>query len=519
VTAWGAVRAVAVAGVAAAVVLPVLVARRGARAAAAARAERTAWAAAGYLSRVAPRQAGGTGFDLARLHVAARRLAARLDPAARLEVYHGTAPLVAAGAPPLTVAELGALERREAAHWHGDRVRVPLKDPDQWDVVGVVEVGRERVGLWGRGGVRLGATALLTLAAGAAAAMALAAAPRRRTALAVFAAAVLAHGAAAGAAGRTALAVALALLGPAFVALAAWLARAARRPRALRETLTAWAFLTPAAVHLAVFSFGPILFALWLALHEWSPVEPVRPFVGLANVAAVARDPLTWISLRNTVLYALYVPVTMAIALGAAVVLDRAGPLARWVRTAFFLPYVSSVVAVSLVWQWMLHADFGLLNWLLSHVGLAGRDWLGDPRTALLAVMAVSVWVQLGYQMTVFHAGLQGIPSAYLDAARVDGATGWQRFWRVTLPLLKPVTLFVLVTGVIGSFQVFTYVYVLTDGGPLHATDVIVYRIYQTAWEFLRFGPASALALGLTVLLLGLTWAQFRLLGRTVEHG
>jgi multiple sugar transport system permease protein len=209
----------------------------------------------------------------------------------------------------------------------------------------------------------------------------------------------------------------------------------------------------------------------------------------------------------------------MALALVAALALNRPGRVVRWVRTAFFVPYVSSVVAVALVWQWILNPDFGLLNGALAAVGIAPVDWLGDPRTALVAVMLISVWVQLGYQMTVFLAGLQGIPPAYLDAARVDGAGAWQRFWRVTFPLLRPVVLFVLVTGVIGSFQVFTYVYVLTDGGPLHATDVVVYRIYQVAWEFLQFGYASALALVLFALLLGLTWAQFRLLGRRVEYG
>jgi ABC-type sugar transport system permease subunit len=323
----------------------------------------------------------------------------------------------------------------------------------------------------------------------------------------------------AAAGGWAAVAVALALLGPAAGAVALWGARAAARPRVFRETATAWTFLAPAALHLAVFSAGPILFAAWLSLHRWSLVDPIRPFVGLANFAALGEDPLVGVSLRNTAVYALYVPVTMALALVAALALNRPGRVVRWVRTAFFVPYVSSVVAVALVWQWILNPDFGLLNGALAAVGIAPIDWLGDPRTALVAVMLISVWVQLGYQMTVFLAGLQGIPPAYLDAARVDGAGAWQRFWRVTFPLLRPVVLFVLVTGVIGSFQVFTYVYVLTDGGPLHATDVIVYRIYQSAWEFLQFGYASALALVLFALLLGLTWAQFRLLGRRVEYG
>jgi multiple sugar transport system permease protein len=209
----------------------------------------------------------------------------------------------------------------------------------------------------------------------------------------------------------------------------------------------------------------------------------------------------------------------MALALAAALALNRPGRLVRWVRTAFFLPYVSSVVAIAVLWQWMLNPDFGLLNGALGAVGIAPVDWLGDPRTALLSVMLLSVWVQLGYQVTVFLAGLQAIPQTYLDAARVDGAGPWRRFWRITFPLLRPVVLFVLVTGVIGSFQVFTYIYVLTDGGPLYATDVVVYRIYQAAWEFLQFGYASALALLLFALLLALTWLQFRLLGRRVEYG
>src|SRR6266702_492871 len=156
----------------------------------------------------------------------------------------------------------------------------------------------------------------------------------------------------------------------------------------------------------------------------------------------------------------------------------------------------------------MYNPDFGLINYLLSAAHLQPVDWLGSPRTALVAVMIVSVWAQLGYQMTVFLAGLQGVPPAYLDAARVDGASAWQRFWRITFPLLRPVTLFVLVTGIIGSIPVFTYIYVRTDGGPLHATDVVVYRIYQSAWEFLRFGDASALALILFAVLFGVTWAQ-----------
>ena len=293
----------------------------------------------------------------------------------------------------------------------------------------------------------------------------------------------------------------------------------AAQPQRRRETLTAWGFLAPSALHLAVFSFAPILFAFYLAMHRWSLVDPVRPFVGIVNFTRMLHDPLVWISLRNTILYVLYVPVSAGVALCVALALRRSTRRTRAVRAMFFLPYVSSVVAIALVWQWMYHADFGLVNYLLSFVHVPPVDWLGNPKTALLAVMVASVWVQLGYQMTVFLAGLNGIPETYLDAARVDGANAWQRFRRITLPLLRPVTLFVLVTGIIGSFQVFTYVYVLTDGGPLHTTDVIVYRIYQAAWGLLRFGYAGALAVLLFVVLFGVTRVQFKLLGRQVEYG
>lgn len=312
--------------------------------------------------------------------------------------------------------------------------------------------------------------------------------------------------------------VGLALLGPLGVWLIEWLVRSRAHARSFHETLTAWGFLAPAGLHLAAFSFAPMLFALYLSVHRWNPIEPVRPFVGASNFVALARDPLVWVSVRNTLVYTLHVPVAMAIALAIALLLRRRAKGALLGRVVFILPYMSSVVAIALVWQWLYHPDFGLFNWVARATGWEPVDWLGDPRTALGAVMIVSVWLQVGYQMVLFLAGLQAIPQDYVDAARVDGASSWQRFWRVTFPLLRPVTLFVLVTGIIASFQVFSLVYILTGGGPLHATDVIVYRIYQMAWQLLQFGGASAFSLVLFVLLFVATWIQFRLLGKRVEY-
>lgn len=360
-----------------------------------------------------------------------------------------------------------SLRRDEAPRpWPGGAV-APLKDADDWDVVGAVVV-----------------TPL----------------PGAEPALPLL---------------HRSTAAGLALL----TALAAWLWRwAARTPeRRRRETLTAWSFLGVPFLHLSVFAFLPLAFTVYLAFHEWSLVEQARPFVGLANFRELGRDPLFWTTLRNTALYTTYVPVTMALAIGLALLLNRRRGGERLLRTVVFLPFVTSAVAIAIVWQWMFNPDSGLANYLLSFVGVGPVNWLGNPRTALLAIIVVTVWTQVGYQMVVFLAGLQGIPQTYYDAALVDGATPWQRFRHVTLPLLRPVVLFVLVTGIISGFQVFTLVYMMTEGGPLHSTDVIVYRIYQTAWEFLRFGSASAMALVLFGVLLVVTVVQFRLLGKRVE--
>jgi len=309
-----------------------------------------------------------------------------------------------------------------------------------------------------------------------------------------------------------ALLLATAALGPVGALLAGWSLTAA--PRQRRETVAAWAFLAPSALHLVAFTAGPLLLALYVSVHRVSPVAPARPFIGLAGFAQAVGSPLVWAALGRTLLYACYVPVSMGLALALALLVRGRSWGARVARALFLVPAVSSVVAVAVVWRWLYHPDVGVINRLLGYP----VDWLGDPAVALIALMIVSVWTQLGYQMAVFHAGLESIPRAYLDAARVDGANAWQRFRRLTLPLLRPVILFVLVTGVLGACQVFALVAVLTGGGPLGSTDVVVYRIYRTAWEQLQFGDASVLSLLLFALLLLASKAQVKLLDRRVEY-
>lgn len=301
-----------------------------------------------------------------------------------------------------------------------------------------------------------------------------------------------------------------------FVLSATLYVRAASRAK--RLTRTAIGFLTPSLLHLTVFVFTPIVFAAYLSFHRWDVVVPDKPYVGLGNFTEMAADPNFWNALKNTFYYILNVPIGMIISLCIALVMNHRLKGVAFLRALYFLPSVTSFVAIALVWMWIYHPTFGAANALLALVGLGPFQWLNATETAMLSVIIFSIWLGLGYQMVIFLAGLQGIPDHLLDAARIDGATPWQRFWRVTFPLLKPTTFFILVTSLISSFQVFTSIYVMTAGGPVRSTDVIVYHIYQSAWEELRMGYASAMSWVLFVIIVIITWIQFRLLGREVDY-
>ena len=298
------------------------------------------------------------------------------------------------------------------------------------------------------------------------------------------------------------------------VSLILFLLPLSARPRALRRTLAAWGFLAPAAALLLVFTFGPLLFSLWISLHEWHLVDPAHAFTGLDNYLALLRDGAWWSAIRNTAVFTLHVPFAMAVALAMAMLTQGSRRAMRWARLALFLPSITSVVAIAVVWKWLLNDGYGLVNRALAGVGIGPVAWLTSPDTALATLMAISVWMVVGYQMVVFQAGLAAIPRDWYDAARVDGAGPLQRFRHITLPGLRHTLFFVLVTSVIGSFQVFGLVYVMTEGGPLGATDVAVYHIYREAWEFLRFGNAAAMSWTLFAVVFAATWLHFRFLER-----
>ncbi len=285
------------------------------------------------------------------------------------------------------------------------------------------------------------------------------------------------------------------------------------------ERKWAWLFLAPTLIGLAVLSAGPILATLGISLTSWDLLTPPT-FNGLDNFSDLANDHRFWVALRNTIFYTVVsVPLGMAAALAIAMGLNQAIRGIAWIRTMYFLPLVTSTVAVGLVWLWIYSPQGGLLNELLGLVGIPPQRWISDPMWAMPSIILMSVWQGLGVSVIIFLAGLQAIPQEYLDAASVDGAGRWSRFRHVTLPLLTPSLFFTGILGIIGSLQVFDQVYILArPGKPTEATITLVYFIYEEGFRFFRMGSASAAAWVLFLIAAGLTIVYFRTQRRWVHY-
>ncbi|WP_448534811.1 carbohydrate ABC transporter permease [Pseudothermotoga sp.] len=294
-----------------------------------------------------------------------------------------------------------------------------------------------------------------------------------------------------------------------------FLVRNAENKLILRKTMKGYLFLLPGLSMFALWLLIPIVFSLYLSFHEWTMVDPLKPFLGFENFSNILKDDALIRSLKNTLVYTLNVPIGMAISLGVALLMNKKIKGINLLRLLYFLPSISSFVAISMVWQWIYNPEFGLLNYLLSLFKIPPQRWLSDPKTAMLSIIIMTVWMNLGYQMVIYLAGLKGIPNYLYEVAALDGANSWQKFWHITLPMLQPTTVFLLITSVIGSFQVFTPIYVMTQGGPAGATNVFVYHIYNTAWKGFRMGYASAQSWFLFILIFVASFIQFRLMGKT----
>jgi multiple sugar transport system permease protein len=279
----------------------------------------------------------------------------------------------------------------------------------------------------------------------------------------------------------------------------------------------AWLFLAPAMVILGVFFLLPVIAALFLSftdydLYALADIHNLR-FVALNNYVDLLRRPLFWSALGHTLYFvAAGVPLSMLVSLCAALLLHS--PLARckpFFRTALFAPVVTTVVAVAVVWRYLFNTKYGLINYALGCVGIHPIDWLGDPHWAMPAIILFAVWKNFGYNMIIFLAGLQAIPVELYEAARIDGASFWQQFRHITLPMLAPTLLMVGILTVSGYFQLFAEPYVMTEGGPLQSTTSVLYMMYDEGFKWWNMGSASAIAFLLFVIMFAVTVLMLRL--------
>jgi multiple sugar transport system permease protein len=291
--------------------------------------------------------------------------------------------------------------------------------------------------------------------------------------------------------------------------------------RDMRKQWTAYLFIAPVFLLFSIFTVFSVGYAFWLSFHKWNILEPAKPFVGLDNYSRLLRDDRFHEATLNTLYYtALSVPLTIVLGLAVALLLNNQIRARGVFRTMFYLPVITPLVIASIIWKWVYNGDYGLLNYYLLKVHLIDEPllWLADKNLAMPSVIITSVWKSVGFAMVVYLAGLQSIPEDYYDAAKIDGATGWRRLKDITIPLLSSTTLFLFVISMLGSFQVFTQIFIMTNGGPLGKTRTIVWYIYTTAFKDFNMGYAAAMAFALFAMMLVFTLLQFRFLRREIEY-
>ncbi|WP_220036918.1 carbohydrate ABC transporter permease [Paenibacillus sambharensis] len=272
-----------------------------------------------------------------------------------------------------------------------------------------------------------------------------------------------------------------------------------------------WAFLMllPNLIGFLMFLLLPVFATFVISFSSWNLTDSFA-FNGFDNYKELFHDPVFIQVMGNTFYFTIAsVPIGIVISLLLAVFLNQKLRFIRFYRAAFFIPVISSMVAVSVIWQWIYNPEYGLLNYALSWFGIDGPAWLTDPQWAMPTVILTTIWKSLGFNMLIFLAGLQSISESYYEAADIEGAKWYSKFWHITLPLLSPTTFFVTVMSIINSFQVFDTVYLMTQGGPARSTSVLVYYIFQNAFQYFRMGYASAMAYVLFFIVLMITFIQF----------
>ena len=292
----------------------------------------------------------------------------------------------------------------------------------------------------------------------------------------------------------------------------------------MKRDTAAWAFVAPALVALGLFFFLPVVAALLLSftdfdIYSLADIRNLR-FVGLDNYITLLQTPLFWKALGNTLYFVLLgVPLSIALSLGAALLINS--KLARFkglFRTLYFAPVVTTLVAVAVIWRYLLHTKYGLINWGLGGIGIDPVDWLGDPNWAMPAIVIFAVWKNFGYNMVILLAGLQTIPEDLYEAAQIDGAGRWAQFRHVTLPALAPVMLVVSILTMAGYFQLFAEPYVMTQGGPVESTVSVLYFMFEQGFKWWNLGFATSVAFVLFLILFAITIVQLKLSQRWSEQ-
>ena len=290
--------------------------------------------------------------------------------------------------------------------------------------------------------------------------------------------------------------------------------------RQIRKNWSAYLFLAPGLLHFAIFTVFAVTFAFYISFHEWNIIKPDKPYVGLENYLKLFQDPRFIRAVTNTLTFMVGIPLGLASGLSVALLLNTKVRGQAIYRTLFYIPVVTPLVVSSIIWKWVYQGDYGLLNYYLLKLGIIEHKitWLADPNLALPALIIMMVWGGTGGTMVIYLAGLQSIPEEMYDSAKVDGANALQRLFYITIPLLRPTTFFLFITSVIGTFQIFTEVYIMTNGGPLNRTTTVGYYLYTKAFRELNMGYATAMAFVLFAMIFVFTLLQWKYTRGDVEY-
>lgn len=290
--------------------------------------------------------------------------------------------------------------------------------------------------------------------------------------------------------------------------------------RQIRKNISAYVFISPGLIHFAIFSLFAVGFAFYISFHQWNIIKPDKPFVGLDNYIRLFHDVRFQRSVLNTLVFMVGVPLNLVTGLSIALLLNTKVRGQGLYRTMFYIPTITPLVVSSIIWKWVYQGDYGLLNYYLLKLGIIDHKifWLADPNLALPALIVMMLWGGTGGTMVIYLAGLQSIPQEMYDAAKVDGANAIQRLLYVTIPLLAPTTFFLFITSMIGSFQIFTEVYIMTNGGPLNRTSTIGLYLYDKAFRQLDMGYATAMAFALFAMIFIFTMLQMKYTKGDVEY-